>query len=457
MELAKQTIKTYDLCPKHATITVGVSGGADSIALLHLLWKLSAENDWHLQVVHVNHGLRGAEADRDEKFVETLCKEWGIPCFVFNFDVVGEAKKRGLGEEEMGRQMRYESFAKVAGNGIIAVAHNQNDQGETILMRLSRGTGLKGLCGMRPKRGNVVRPLLYCSRVEIEAYCAKEGLAFCTDSTNEKNIYTRNQIRNEILPQLEEIYPKATLHMAECSQRLAAEEDFLQSLAEERLADCLLSQGGNQIALNRVKLTNQPTVLVRRMISAVLAKLGQTKDLSAMHLDAVMGLLQQETGKSVDLPKGIVVCTEYDSLVFSHNIPKERGGFSYELIPNGTVFVPEGDFFVEMAVFLEKIEENAEDTYTKIFDYDTINNTLFCRTRWAGDCLKFSYGTKKLKDFFIDTKTPKTKREQTPLIVFDQEVIWMVGGCVLEAYLPKENTKRFLRIHIRRNSNERTS
>lgn len=450
MENAKQTIKKWDLCPKHTKITVGVSGGADSVALLHLLWKQSVENHWDLQAVHVNHGLRGAEADRDEAFVKDLCEVWYIPCHIFSFDVVAEAKKRGLGEEETGRQLRYESFGAVAEDGIIAVAHNQNDQAETILMRLCRGTGLKGLGGIRPKRGNIVRPLLHCSRAEIEAYCQREGLAYCTDSTNEKNIYTRNQMRNEILPQLEGMYPKATEHMAECCQRLAEEEDFLQAMAEEKCAECLLSREDGKITLNRVQLAEESPVLVRRVISGVLAQLGQTKDLSAVHLDGVLGLLHQESGKSINLPKGIVASVVYDTLVFSQNMERISGGFAYELEENGSIFVPEGDFFVKTKVFSEKIEENAADIYTKIFDYDTIKDTLFCRTRQAGDCLKFPYGTKKLKDFFIDTKTPKEQREQTPLIAFDKEVIWMVGGCVLEAYLPRENTKRFLQIEIRR-------
>ncbi|WP_317854319.1 tRNA lysidine(34) synthetase TilS [Chakrabartyella piscis] len=450
MEIAKQTIKKWNLCPEHANITVGVSGGADSVALLHVLWQLAPTFHWTLQAVHVHHGIRGDEADSDQKFVENLCNLWNIPCHIFAFDAASEAKKRGIGTEEAGRQLRYESFAKIAKEGIIAVAHNQNDQAETILMRLCRGTGLKGLGGIRPKRGNIVRPLLYCTRAEIEAYCKENHLDYCVDSTNGENVYTRNQMRNQVLPLLEGMYPKAVQQISACSERLVEEDLFLEELAQQAFHRCLISKEQNQVIVDREKLAQENLVLIRRVISLVFQELGQLQDVLAVHVEAVLDLVTQTTGKERNLPNGILVSTAYEKLICRRN-PKSNGdGFSHKLEIGAEIWIPECNFYVKTEVFSEKKEKNALDGYTKIFDYDKIKDVLYCRTRQTGDTLQFVYGSKKLKDFFIDQKIPKEERNTMPLIAFGSEVIWLLDHRVAEGYLPDENTNKFLHIYIRR-------
>ena len=177
-EKVRNTLRQFQMVPKGARLVIGLSGGADSVALLHVLHSLQKEFAWDsLTAVHIHHGLRGAAADEDARFAEGFCADLGIPCIVKHYDVRAEAKARGLGEEETGRLLRYAAFRQAAGeDGCIAVAHHLMDQAETVLMRLCRGTGLKGLAGMAPVRENICRPLLFCDREEIEDYCRENGL-----------------------------------------------------------------------------------------------------------------------------------------------------------------------------------------------------------------------------------------------------------------------------------------
>ena len=203
-EKVRHTIAKFLMFPQQAKIIVGLSGGADSVALLHMLCGMKEEMAWDISAVHIHHGLRGEEADADQKFAEELCASLGVPCVVKQYDVKAEASLRKLGEEETGRLLRYAAFREAAGkNGYIAVAHHQKDQAETLLMRLCRGTGLTGLIGMSPVRGNICRPLLFCSREEIEEYCRENDLLWREDATNSQDKYTRNKMRLKVLPVLE--------------------------------------------------------------------------------------------------------------------------------------------------------------------------------------------------------------------------------------------------------------
>lgn len=444
-----QTIEKFQMCPYGSKIVVGVSGGADSIALLHILKGFAQEQNWGLTVVHVHHGLRADEADGDREFVEKVCRQWEIPCKVFYFDVAKEAEKRSMGTEEAGRLLRYESFEKERDGGFIAVAHNQNDQGETVLMRLCRGAGGAGLIGIRPVRDNIVRPLLYCTRREIEKYCEDNQLSYRQDSTNFENNYTRNRIRNQILPLLEEIYPKTTEHIAQTAEILGEEQEYLQIQAQELFLRSAKKMGKGEVTLNIEVLQSSHRVLRKRVFALALDKLGAKKDFGATHFEILEGLLSQESGKSVNLPNKVIAKKSYDILQMknAHHGSKE---FCYPLHLGEEIFVPEANIYVDLKVCTEKKAENDIDGCTKVFDYDKIGCALFCRTRQKGDSLAIRNGRKKLKDFMIDEKIPREERDSLPLIALDSDILWVVGKRISVAYQPDEATKRYLTVQIRR-------
>ena len=214
-EKALDALQKYSLLQPGDRIAVGVSGGADSVALLRFLAQYRAQYRWEITVCHVNHGLRGAEADRDEQFVRALAERLGLPCLVRRCDAAALAAAQHCSVEEAGRRARYSFFAEAAGeSGRIATAHTLQDSIETVLLNMIRGTGLHGLCGIPRIRGSIIRPLLDCTRAEVEQYLAALGQPYCTDSTNRADDYTRNAVRHRILPQMQALNPNFEAAMA---------------------------------------------------------------------------------------------------------------------------------------------------------------------------------------------------------------------------------------------------
>lgn len=448
-EKVRKTIAQFHMFPRGAKLIVGLSGGADSVALLHLLHSWQEEENWQITAVHIHHGLRGTEADEDARFAEDLCASLGIPCVVKRYDVGKEAKLRRLGEEETGRILRYAAFREAAGGeGRIAVAHHRKDQAETILMRLCRGTGLTGLTGMSPVRGDICRPLLFCDREEIEQYCRENHLPWREDATNQQEKYTRNKLRLRVLPLLEEINPKAVAHIAETASLLAEEEDFLEQQAEAYFAQGKLPSATEEVHLSREKLHALHPAMRRRVLRKAMGIFLQT-DVSQVQIQALEDLLQKETGKSRDFPQGIRAENRYEALVLSRKREQQAEGFCYELPVDEEVLIPEAGIAV-CASFHEKKVEISAETCTNVFDYDKIKYTLFCRTRKAGDFIPLQNGRKKIKNLFIDEKIPRDRREAYPLITMGEEVLWVPGLRASAAAGVDEQTVRRIWIRIRR-------
>lgn len=449
-EKVRKTMKKYHMCAAGQTITVGVSGGADSMALLHILWQLSKKEGFQVQALHVHHGLRGEEADRDAAFVADWCRQRQILCETVFLDVAEEAKKSKEGLEETGRKLRYQALRRMAAGGSIAVAHHANDQAETLLMRLCRGTGLTGLVSMRPVQKDIIRPLLFCTRAETEKYCKEQGISWCEDSTNRQTLYTRNKLRHEVLPLLEKVHPGSGRHLAETAELLAMEEDFLEESAKEAFLKCREQNGF--LVKNLQKL--HPALRRRVLRLAVAEKCGQ-KDITKKHIESLEALVEQESGKSVALPHKMQARAEYGRLIIEKPGEKPRE-FCYDLVFGKEVFIPECGIWVLAEISSEKKGDFLEDDYTKVFDYDKIKQDLCCRNRKTGDRMYFAIGSKKLKDYFIDEKIPRGERECLPLIAGGSAVLWIVGKRVSEAYLPSAHTTRYVTVQIRRvQNNER--
>ena len=450
---AVDTIKKYSMIKPGDGIVVGLSGGADSCALTSVLARLAKTWGLKITAVHINHGIRGAEADSDEAFAAELCQRLGVDFLAFHFDVPAEAKKRGLGEEETGRLIRYEKFretAKATGAASIAVAHNINDTAETLMMNLCRGAGLKGMSGISPMAGGIIRPLIFCTREEIEKYCRDEGIAYRTDSTNLQNDYTRNKIRNVLFPWLREnINPSADMNMAKTAAALREEDDFLEKLAEDVYKKVTVSTEDKKTVLDAVKLAEENTVIRKRVLRLALRNVRKDmRDVGRNHTEEMESLLFAGTGKSVDLPGDIRALRSYDTLeICSGQGDEKTGGFFYELEAGKKLYVPEMDRYVLLSEKWEKLPDNCVNVYTKKIDYDKIKAGIQLRTRKSGDTLSIRGGRKKLKDIFIDDKIPADKRGSYPVLASGDSVIAVGDRLGYEYYVGKE-TKRTLYIYI---------
>ena len=457
---------------------VGVSGGADSMCLLNILFSLKDRLGLRLVAVHVNHGIRGASADADEHFVEAFCREKGIGFRAFHADIPKLAKEKGLTEEEAGRQFRYECFAKVcADEGLkyIAVAHNRDDNAETVLFNIARGSGISGLRGIAPVRAfggyTIIRPLLDCSRAMIEEYLRDNGIAYRTDETNLTEEYSRNRIRNTVIPILKEsINSEAAAHIAGAAKRAAELEDFVACEANKRIAE--LKAAGKyseedeegrtvRIAIDTEALEDMHAALRTVILRGAMGELaGKLKDLEEIHVRAVEGLAANRVGRSVDLPYGIMARRDYGRIVLETAKKTENKAFSYDVTGlDGEGFkiaLPDGKILYLRLISCEKNLNIPRNDYTKFFDYDKIKGSIAVRTRREGDYLLIKGGdgsgklcSKSLKTWFIDNKIPGPDRDGTVLLAEGSHVLWIVGRRGDDSCYVTEETRRILAAELR--------
>lgn len=324
-DAARQAISEYNLIEYGETVLAAVSGGADSVCLLYVLCALKRELGIKVICAHLNHGIRGASADADEEFVGELCKKLGVRFYSKKTDVLSLAKASGETTEEAGRTARYAFFDEIARKhkiDKIATAHNKNDNIETVLMRIIRGTGIDGLGGIPIKRdGGIIRPLLNVSRSEIEAFCAENGIAYRTDETNSSLDYTRNKIRLELLPFLEkEFSPSALESINRLSQTAREDADFLNSYAErlyKRLGNPLPGKKPTVIHCESLKMLERA---IKVRIVRIAAKEAGCENLSKVHIENVLALLNSQTGAATDLPCGVRAQVNYGWIEFSKNV-----------------------------------------------------------------------------------------------------------------------------------------
>ena len=438
---AIETIEKYNMLQKGDGIVLGVSGGADSVALLRLLCKQREALSLTLFVVHVNHGIRGREADRDEQFVGDLCRQLKVDFMSKTVDVPKLAKEMGVTEEECGRHVRYEAFEsclKENGATKIAVAHNLNDQAETLVMRLCRGTGLTGLSGIAPVRDNIIRPLIECSREEIEVYLEDLHQPYCTDSTNLEDLYTRNKIRRSLLPYMQQINAGVIKNLAQTACLISAEDQYLEKQAAIAYEEVLEKVTQEAVYLNADKLVEIPEVIRRRVIRKgfrVFRK--DIKDLTLKHITMVDHLLFAGNGKKVHLVKNLGAQREYKFIKLTQKQDAKNVDFRYILEMDIPVFIKEAGIFVEISKKAEKNKGNSHMVCTKAFDCDKIRGVLEVRNRKTGDLISINenYGHKKIKDFFIDQKIPLEERNRIALIACKNQVLWAVGmrcWCILQ-------------------------
>lgn len=415
-------------------VLAAVSGGADSVCLLFLLHELAGELGIRLAAFHLNHGLRGAEADRDETFVRELCSRLEVPLTVIQEDVSGYARENGLSEEEAGRILRYrhlEEAVTVHSCEKIATAHHKDDDAETVLLNLFRGSGLKGLGGIRPVRGKIIRPLLCLTRREIEEYLAGQGLSWCEDSTNRENRYARNKIRNELLPWVKEnLNEQAVSHILNTSA-LAAQADEYFTRQAEMILD--RDQGGVRAEIPISVFDAQPDIMKTYLVRAMVMRVsGSGKDISERHIRAACSLTGPGGGTEIMLPYGLRAVRTYEALSITAGEEKRD-------MPGETT---------EFRVFSWKKDlEIPKNQCTKWFDYDKIKGTLSVRTRREGDFFLLPGGKKKLlRRYLIDEKIPEQERDRIWLLTEGSHVLWVIGYRISEYYKVTEETQNVLEV-----------
>ncbi|MBQ9589420.1 MAG: tRNA lysidine(34) synthetase TilS [Butyrivibrio sp.] len=456
-------INEKNMIPKGSRILVGLSGGADSTALLLVLNALKKLLDIEITAVHINHRIR-LEAGEDAQFSEKLCKRLDIQCFVIEKDIPKLSVQWNMTEEEAGRKARYDAFNEVSKKEnaqLIAVAHHQNDVAETILMNLLRGSGLHGAAGIRPVRDNIIRPLLCVSRKEIEEYLNKLGQDYCHDKTNDENIHTRNIIRNVLIPVMEkEINKGAVEHLYKVAADFSKADDYIRLVAStvyEEVVTC----SKDTISFNLVRYKKEEEIIKKEIILKAFEDLTPSrKDISSAHINAVYRLCENENGTaSLDLPYGITAIRSYETLELTKkdhcDINSERKDFP---IPAALKSGEKISFFIPKLGLteIEVFEYNGgklfpTSPYTKWFDYDRIQEAIF-RKRCDDDYIMIEQSghlnRKKVNKLMTDAKIPRNERDNIYLLADGNNVLWVPGYRMSGAFKVSETTKEILAINI---------
>jgi len=427
VQSVKQYSDRYDMLPEGSSVLCAVSGGADSVALLHVLHALPGLN---VVCAHYNHCLRGAESDRDEQFVLDLCRELQIPCFTGQGDVAQYAAAQGIGIEIAARKLRYAFLQRTAqeqGCTRIATAHHAGDNAETVLMHLIRGSGLRGLCGIAPVRGNIVRPLLNVTRGEIEAYLAEHRLSHVEDSSNQSDTYTRNRIRHQLLPMLTGLNNNAEENICTAAELLREDEEYLSSLAEVFLAE---HRDGDCLPAAALTVLPKPV-----RIRALRAMCGE--DIAKTHLDALEALcLSTASRASTDIP-GMRVIKEHGRLTFGAPAAAPDRLPPRTIAPGETVSLPEiGMEAVCAETIYTKEIHNSFNTF--IFKSEMICGRITIASRTAGDSIRLAGRgcTKTLKKLFSEAEIPLEARALIPVICDGAGVAAVCGFGVAERLTP---------------------
>lgn len=433
-------IKRYNMLENCDRIVVGLSGGADSVCLLSVLNSLKAEYGFSLVAAHINHGIRGAEAQRDEESCKRLCESLNVPLEILHADIPTLSKQQGIGEEECGRIVRYDFFRSLAGKrGKIATAHNLNDNAETLLLNLVRGAGSKGACGIPPVRDNIIRPLIETDRKSIEKYCQENNLQYVTDSTNLECEYSRNKIRIKVLPTLCEINQNAVGALSGFASRMREQEAFLESVVNEKYALCVKNS-----VLCEAEFSALDIFLKKRIAGRFLSELSHG-EVEAKHIDDFLRFVG--SGKALVTASATEIVSR-DGKIFKK--PEQAEQFSVDFsLDDKKVNLPFCEINIE-EYDTKDLQNLNKDMLDNLIDCDKISNTLILRSRKDGDKFTFSKRrvTKTIKKLFNEDKIPPEVRNKMIILDSDGEVVWLRGYGTNKKFRIGADTKKAIKLNI---------
>ena len=409
-------IRENDLISPGSTLVCAVSGGKDSVCLLHLMFSLQDALQIRIEAAHLNHHLRGEESDRDEAFVRELCRTLAVPLTVSHADVSGRCKETGESMEEAARVLRYRFFESLRKS--VATAHTMDDNLETVLLNLIRGTALRGLCGIPPKRDALIRPMLCVSRNEVEQYLTEHGLPHVEDSSNTSDLPLRNRLRHEVIPLLQRENPSLCESVFHMDQILRQEDAYLDAQAAFLLASSKADGGWSCCVLR-----DAPQAVCARAMRVILRELSIAKP-SRAHVEALMRLIGAQNGtQTLTLPGGKTLVRAYDKLtVQDPSLP--QAFLPQKLLPDSMIYIPELQLHISCR-FTKKYQKTANSLCTFALKCDTIPviDTLYVRPRQTGDTIRLPSGRKSLKKLLIDRKVPAQQRSLVPVVSDEQGVI----------------------------------
>lgn len=456
-------IRDNELIKFRDKILVALSGGPDSVCLLNLLFELKEELNIEIAAAHLNHLLRGQDSFDDEEYVINMCGRMGIKCFTKRVDINEYSRQQKLSSEMAGRNARYDFFDEILkkeGFNKIATAHNANDQAETILFRLMRGTGLEGLGGIKAYRDDkIIRPILCLSRKEVEDYIELKKLNPRIDKTNFEKIYNRNKIRLDILPYMKENFNEDIIQtLNRMSLLLQKDNDFLENLALSLYNKYCIEHKEYFIIKKEVFKESEP--IVTRLLRHIIIRYSKSSyDFEMKHIYEILYLAKKDSGKIIHLPNGIYAENIYGDIYIKSKIEKYYINNRKEIIlDKNNVNINDiefGNFKIKLQVINNYEASNtniSQESLTKYFDFDKIKNSISIRNRRNGDKIipLGMTGSKKIKNIFIDMKIPKEERDNIPILCFDDKIAWIIGIRTSEEYKLTDKSKNILKVVIQR-------
>ena len=492
LKQVQRTIEAFGLLIPGDGVVVGVSGGPDSLCLLHTLLRLREQYNLQLTIAHLHHGARGADADADAEFVASLAKEWGLPVTIERMDVPALARAHKMAFEETARRVRYAFLARVAGESgalKIAVGHNADDQAETVLMHFLRGAGPAGLRGMLPRtpltdyrllspftqppdgpteRLTIIRPLLSVRRSEIEGYCASQGLTPRFDRSNLDTTYFRNRLRHELLPLLETYNPNIQARLCHTAAVIAADYELLAGLRERAWCEVVREAREGAITFGRAEWRALPVALQRATLRQAAYRLRRTlRDVDFHHVENARQIGSRgETGAQATLPMGLALTVGYDTLTVSDSgdaipspLPDEPLLWRAEPLAvrvPGITPLPGSDWALHATMEEEwdlAIIAANPDAWTAYLDAEQLGGPLWLRSRRPGDRFRpqgmAGHGG-KLSAFMINLKIPRAQRDHVPLLVAGDKIVWVCGRRIGEGATVRPETRRVIKLQFSR-------
>lgn len=452
-----QTIEQHNLIASGDRILVAVSGGVDSVVLLRILSKLQSELEIELGVAHLDHQMRD-DSHEDRVFVEGLALELGVPCFSEAVDVPAFIEREKRSPEEAARNARYRFFENVAsnwGSSKIAVAHNLDDRAETLLLNLLRGSGLDGLSGIPAIRdlgsAKLIRPLFECSREQIELHAKSNNWAYRIDPTNSDPKYTRNRIRQDLMPQLLDLNPNLLETLARTSANLKKAGDYIAAVAEDAYSALVLSEDESAITLDREQILEASKFLMENIIRVAIKRLkGDLDGIESVHLErAISELQKRQSGNRIPFIQDICMVIEPNKIIIGKGELTQTplNPYEFELELSGAQRFDEigWSFSVEVT---DATSQKTAGCLEALLDFDKITQPLFVRNRRPGDRFEpFGMGgKKKVQDIFVDAKIPRSERDKIPIICDQQGILWVVGVRTGERGRVTSKTERVLRL-----------
>lgn len=452
IERTAETIKKHSMLSGGETVLVGLSGGPDSVCLITVLHALAPDLDLKLHAVYVDHGLRPEETPEEIEFASDLCLKLGVPFGVRRIDPKPHAGKHGLSLQDAARTLRYEALeeaAAEAGAGAIAVGHNLDDQVETFMMHVLRGSGPRGLSGIPPVRDNIIRPLIEIERKEIEEFLDSEGISYITDPSNLKHDYLRNRLRADIMPVLKKINPSIPETLARTTEILRDEDRYLELQVTKTLMKLITRMSDASIELFLVPLENLDRVILRRVLRRAVDATEGLRGISFRHIEDIMHLIKEgSAGDRLYLPRDVRVIKKYSTLLLTSEPPQKLG--TYGIGPGEEVALREAGLV--LTATLEEKAPAITDSDTAVLDADKLEFPLELRARRDGDyfCPEGFGKRKKLQDYFVDEKVPRDERDTVPIVTSGDDIVWVAGMRADDRYVAGGSTKRFLVLQIKR-------